>query len=308
MLLRRPTRRVRNWVSDSERWAGYRPRPGDIILSTAPKCGTTWMQRILSLLVFQSADVRPLGEVSGWPDFRFRGPVEDTFAAMEAQTHRRFLKAHLPLDALPLYDEVRYIHVARDPRDAALSYHNHQRSFSAGALARFDTIGQEDETLRRPLPRPAEDPCEFFRAWLRPEDGDGFDAPMFFDIERSFWRERRRSNLLLVHYADLKADLDGEMRRIAAFLGQPVDERTWKGLVAAASFAEMKRVAAALIPHTAFVFDGGPDRFLHRGENERWRGVLGDAELAQYQAAIEDDLPAGLIRWLEGGRAAQDPG
>lgn len=33
---------------------------------------------------------------------------------IEAQTHRRFLKSHLPMDALPIYDEVRYIHVARD--------------------------------------------------------------------------------------------------------------------------------------------------------------------------------------------------
>ena len=36
-------------------------------------------------------------------------------ATIEAQTHRRFLKSHLPFDGLPIYDEVRYIHVARDP-------------------------------------------------------------------------------------------------------------------------------------------------------------------------------------------------
>lgn len=63
---------------------------------------------------------------------------------IESQTHRRFLKSHLPLDALPIYDEVRYIHVARDGRDACMSLMNHYSSLSKEALDDFDKIGLSD--------------------------------------------------------------------------------------------------------------------------------------------------------------------
>ena len=42
--------------------------------------------------------------------------------------------------------------------------------------------------------------------------------------------ECRRPNLLMVHYADMKADLEGEMRRVAGFLEIEVPERLWPGL------------------------------------------------------------------------------
>src|SRR5262249_58154642 len=52
-----PARQVyRTWMIDSRRWSAYRPRSGDVIIATYPKCGTTWMQRIVGLLIFQSPE------------------------------------------------------------------------------------------------------------------------------------------------------------------------------------------------------------------------------------------------------------
>ena len=48
----------------------------------------------------------------------------------ESQTHRRFLKSHLPFSALPHYETVKYIHVARDGRDAAMSFFNHKSHYT----------------------------------------------------------------------------------------------------------------------------------------------------------------------------------
>jgi aryl sulfotransferase len=45
MLVRAPIREYRTWVVDSRYWAGYIPRDDDIIIASAPKCGTTWMQQ-----------------------------------------------------------------------------------------------------------------------------------------------------------------------------------------------------------------------------------------------------------------------
>ena len=122
---RKSERSYSTFTHDSTRWNHYAPRAGDVVIGTQAKCGTTWTQRIVSLLVFQSPAPCPVMEISPWVDARFIGPVEAMRATIEAQTHRRFLKSHLPFDGLPIYDEVRYIHVARDPRDACMSLFNH---------------------------------------------------------------------------------------------------------------------------------------------------------------------------------------
>src|SRR5215208_3590341 len=147
MLMRPAQREYRTWVLDSRRWDYYQPRGDDIIISTYSKCGTTWTQRIVSLLVFQSPEPRPIMEISAWLDRRFGNSVESVIEALQAQEHRRFLKSHLPFDGLPFYDQVKYIHVSRDGRDACMSYHNHGTGLKASLLEHMDGIGLQDETI-----------------------------------------------------------------------------------------------------------------------------------------------------------------
>jgi hypothetical protein len=54
MLSREAIRVVSDFTCDSRRWSGYKPREGDVVIATAPKVGTTWMQQIVNLLIFQS--------------------------------------------------------------------------------------------------------------------------------------------------------------------------------------------------------------------------------------------------------------
>ena len=111
----------RSLISDSARWDGFEFRPGDIIISTPAKCGTTWMQMICALLVFQTHDAsdRRSTCISPWLDMLTR-ERDDVVADLDAQTHRRFIKTHTPFDGLPYDDRVTYICVGRDPRDVAL--------------------------------------------------------------------------------------------------------------------------------------------------------------------------------------------
>ena len=234
MLTQSPTRIYRNWVADSRRWDAYRPRAGDIVIATYPKSGTTWMQQIVSLLIFQTPEPRPISEIAPWFDRREeKVSADDLMRSLDAQTHRRFLKSHVPFDGMPIHDEVRYIHVARDGRDACLSYHNHNRAYGAPLLAALDETGRNDDTLAKPFPRAPEDPREFFLRWLNEGlDGetDGMPFGSWFGFEQTYWAARHRPNLLMVHYRDLKADLAGEMRRIAAFLLIPVPQDLWPTL------------------------------------------------------------------------------
>ena len=162
-MIRTPLREYRTWTVDSRRLAPYRPRADDIWISTYPKCGTTWVRHIVSMLVFGSAEPRSIHDTSLWPDTPTRGPVSEIFAKMEEQAHRRIIKAHLPLDGLPFYEDVKYVHVARDGRDACMSWHNHQLAYTAYAIAQLDEIGKNDEMLARPFPRVSPDPRVFFR-------------------------------------------------------------------------------------------------------------------------------------------------
>jgi aryl sulfotransferase len=299
---------IRTWHMDSRLWDAYRPRPDDIVIATYPKCGTTWTQRIVSVLVFQSPEPKPI-HLSPWIDNRFtQNPVE-TQARLEAQTHRRFLKSHLPFDALPHHGDVKYIHVARDGLDAMMSWHNHQTKYKRMDL--LDRAGLSDETVARPYPRPSEDPRAFFRDWMG-LNGEGrvsdVSAQAFFDTERTYWRARREPNMLLVHYADMIADLDAEMRRIAAFLDIETPPALWPELVHAATFEQMKKDGDALMPFAGAAWDDGAKTFLHAGKNERWREVLTGEDIALYRARAEQELSPALNRWLhEGRRAAGDP-
>lgn len=299
MLIRPPLREYRTWVADSRRWNGYAPRPGDIVVATFSKCGTTWTQRIISLLVFQDTQPRPLPVISPWIDARFRAPAEEMFEALEAQSRRRFIKTHTPLDGVPLFDEVRYIHVARDGRDAALSMHNHATGFSEAQLLDFDRIGAEDPAVGRPYPRAPSDPGDYLRSW--------FDMG-FFNHEVGYWAERRRPNFLFVHYDDLKQDLDAEMRRIADFLDIQADEPIWASLVGAASFEAMSAAGEELMPYTKRMFVEGSRRFFNKGVSGRWRNTFGQAELALYDSRLRAACSPTLAAWLEQGRlGAGDP-
>lgn len=58
----------------------------------------------------------PVAEMSPWMDLRLP-PKEMKLPLVAAQTHRRFIKTHLPVDALVFSDKAKYIYIGRDGRD-----------------------------------------------------------------------------------------------------------------------------------------------------------------------------------------------
>ncbi|MEO0420394.1 MAG: sulfotransferase domain-containing protein [Pseudomonadota bacterium] len=306
MLIREPEKVIRTWQTDSRIWESFELRAGDIIVCTPPKTGTTWTQRIIGMLLARSAQPQQIMDEQPWLDARFI-PQQEVAAAMTAKQGRRGFKTHSPLTALPLHDDVLYIHVARDPRDAVMSFHNHSTNYAEDLLAGFDQNGLDDPLIAAPFPRAPEDPRAFFRRWLRDPDYapfDDFTIAEFMEIENSFWEARERPNVLLVHYNDLKADREGEMRRIAQFCGIATPEPLFAEMVEAAGFDSMKRDGARMLGLAAQAFKGGADTFLHKGTNERWRTVLTEKDLTDYRAALAARVPADLANWLENGRRA----
>ena len=97
MELPQVTRSYEHHHLDSQRWQTFETRPGDILITTAYKSGTTWMQTIVANLIFEDGNIPgPIMDISPWVDMRpldFNQIKELTLA----QDHRRFLKTHLPL-------------------------------------------------------------------------------------------------------------------------------------------------------------------------------------------------------------------
>jgi len=271
------------------------------------------MQRIVSLLIFQSTEPVPLTTISPWVERRFPDPIEAVIDTLEKQIFRRAVKTHLPFDGIPVFDQVKYIHVVRDGRDACLSYHNHIHGFSEATLARLDREGYDDPAIGRPYPRAPADPAQFFHEWLEssamPGEEDGFSYVSYFNLEDSYWSERSLPNLAMVHYGDLLADPGREMRRVADFLDITVREEGWPALIQAAGIETMRKQGAALMPNVTQLFDKGAETFFNKGTNGRWKSIFREDDLAIYNAKIAKHFSPECAAWHEcGSFAAAEPG
>ena len=155
-----PRTRYRSIIFDSGRWDGFAFRPGDVVISTPPKSGTTWTQMLCALLIFDGPTFpAPLEEVSPGLDICTR-PLAEVTAALAAQTHRRFIKTHAPLDGLPRHAEATYLVVGRDPRDVAISWEHHAANmdFARVLELRAAAVGNADLAELPEMPRPVRGP------------------------------------------------------------------------------------------------------------------------------------------------------
>ena len=297
--------RYRSVISDSARWDGFELRKDDIVISTPAKCGTTWTQMICALLVFQTADLPgSLDRLSPWLDMQTRAR-DDVIADLDAQRHRRFIKTHTPYDGLPHDDRVTYVCVGRDPRDVALSWDNHMANTDLVAMftARDAAVGNEDLAELMPDGPPVlpETEIERFWHWVDEPLPAGPRSECLANLVHhvsTFWSQRAEPNVVLLHYDDLQADLDGQMRVVSAQLGIPVDEARWPELVDAATFERMRGNADRVAPDTTNRIWQDNQEFFHRGTSGQWRALLGDDALDRYAARVAELAPDDLARWL----------
>jgi hypothetical protein len=290
--------RYRSPDEDSGRWLGFAFRAGDIVISARSKHGTTWLQMICALLVFQSPELpAPLWELSPWLDWLVT-PRDDVFARLSAQHHRRFIKTHTPLDGIPLDERATYVVVARHPLDAAVSLY-HQGDNIDRARVR-ELIGGTPSPAVTSRPALA----DWLRSWVDadPDPAQALDSlPGVMMHLRSAWAQRHRCNVVLVHYDDLVGNLDGEMLRLASRLGI-AGSTSWPDLVEAASFDRMRARADELAPDPGGVLKDRAS-FFRRGSSGAARDILSRGDLDHYEERTAPLAPPDLLAWLHRGDA-----
>jgi hypothetical protein len=287
--------RYRSADEDSARWLGFPFRQGDIVISTRSKSGTTWVQMICALLVFQTSDLpAPLSELSPWLDWLVT-PRDEVVALLAAQDHRRFVKTHTPLDGIPLDPRVIYVVVARHPLDMAVSLYHQGDNLDRERIRRLTGQPEPDGQA---VPRPPLH--EWLVSWIdrdvRPrEEMDSLPGVMWHLSDA--WVRRNEPYIVLVHYDDLCADLEGEMRRLASLLDITVPEPLWPDLVRAATFEHMKARADTVVPDPSGVLKDS-QAFFRRGTSGAGSELLTDEELAHYETRTAQLAPPDLLAWL----------
>ena len=292
--MRFPQRIYQSATTDSTRWSACTHRPGDIFVCTPAKCGTTWMQTIIASLLWPDGNFPGvLWDISPWFDGFTRHGFDTVCAQLEAQPHRRFIKSHTPADGIPIFDTASYIVVGRDGRDAFMSLAHHIAHMRAERVAHINAAASAQGL--GPMIEFNGNIHDFFDRWIAARDHDS-------DLLRhiaSWWELRSEPNVLFVHYNDLKADLDHQMRRVANFLGIDIPAAFWPEVVDRCTFSRMRAEADKVSDFKTF--ERGAQSFLYKGTNGRWQGILTDGEIRRYQQRVDEILTPDAAHWFEHG-------
>lgn len=283
------TRELHSHHFDSTIWNNLTFRDDDIVIATYAKSGTTWMQQIVAQMLLGPDPDLAVAEMSPWLDLRVP-PQAVKLPVVEAQTHRRFIKTHLPVDALVFSPHAKYLYIGRDGRDVVWSMYNHHVSANA---TWYEALNDTPGRVGPPIESPPSDIREYWRDWM---DRDGHPFWPFWENVRTWWEIRDLPNVMFVHFNQLKRDMAGEMRRIARFLEIPVDEAEWNAILEYCSFDWMKANATKSVPLGGAFWDAGAQVFINKGVNGRWADTLTAADCTEYEARAVRELGSACAR------------
>jgi len=299
-------RHYRGNFADSARWHNFEFRPDDVVITTPSKCGTTWMQTIVGMLVLDRVELgAPISTISPWLDMQLYTD-EEMFGLLASQTHRRFIKSHTPLDGIPRHESVTYLCVVRHPLDVALSDRDHASNmdFERAMELRIAATGEPDvPTSGGDVP---EDPAEFLRVFIESHEGGTGSGP--YSLEDycqqilTYWDARDAANVHLFHYADMWSDLDTEMRRVASVLDVPIDDARWPDFVEGATLKSMRAHAEVTAPNAHQGIWQSPEKFFRAGGTRDWASLLNADDIARFEVRM-NELAGDAASWAQqGGR------
>ena len=286
-------------MNNDKIWSSFPFRDDDIIIASTIKSGTTWLQQIIAQLIFKGEFNKKMNNVSVWLDTLRDFNEKEIIELVEKQEHRRFLKTHSPASIVlnNRNKNTKYIFITRDFRDVVWSFYNHYIN------SKYVIRENNDFTNSVKRMRNCSNPLEFWNITM--ENLDFFKKCNNYKIIWSYfhtiktWLEHKNNdNILILHFNDLKHDLNSNIDKIADFLGYEYDEDIMKTVYKKSTFEWMKRNSKKCAP---LPFKNNFSSFINKGTNKRWKNVLNEDNITKYKNLIKYFFNENEINWIENG-------
>jgi len=230
-------------------------RPGDLCYVSYPKSGSTWLSYVVVLMVHggEQPEARTLRSCLHWVESSWTYPRSKS--DLDALPSPRIFKSHMPyrmaLGGDPAKTPCRYIYIARNPKDVAVSYYFFERDKSwsghySGSWEHWLQIFLDGKVQR----------------------GDWFEHVL------SWWRNSSAKNILFLKYEDLVRDSSTSvLARIAKHLGFDLSEAVLESIKQKVAFDEMRQNEFSNM-HEIVEFDG----FFRKGKIGSWKDQFTPAQ------------------------------
>ena len=227
----------------------YRPLGSDVFVASYPKCGTTWMQYIVYLLMNGARALPPGRKLEEF----FPHLEEVGTEGVQALPERRMIKTHLPFEVMPFHSDARYVYVARNPFDCAVSFYHHTRGF----VHHYDFAeGTFDD---------------FFECFIAGE----VDFGGYFEHLLSWYAQRSAANVLFLTYERMQRETERVIAEVGAFLGEPAAliARDAAAVAAIREESSFKRMSRDQRRWSSARPEGMPE-FVRKGVIGDWRDAF----------------------------------
>ncbi|XVF42635.1 hypothetical protein PTKIN_Ptkin01aG0380200 [Pterospermum kingtungense] len=270
----------------------FQPLDSDIIVTSVPKCGTTWLKALTFSIVnrnkFAKEDNPLLRLVPHRlvPFFEFDIYLNNSFPDLEngcSYNQPRLFSTHIPFASLPPFikeSKAKIVYICRNPMDMFISFWFY-----------VDKLGAKNAE-----PLSLDEAFDMFCKGIH-----GFGP--FFDHVLGYWKasQENPNKILFLQYEDLQEDIISHLKKLAMFLGFPFSEEEEKhGVVEeiakTCSFGSLKEldvnkngVSTFGIPHSAF---------FRKAEVGDWRNYLTPAMVERMKKLMQDNLDHSGDKWL----------
>lgn len=225
--------------------------PDDIFFVSYPKSGNTWLRFLVGNYLtnnqcdFTNADLLI-------PDIHFN-PQQ-----IEKLSSPRFIKSHMPYTP----DYRRVVYVARDGRDAVVSYY----FYVLKNRKRYHQV-TENTTFRDFLELLNAGKIDEFTAW-----GDHVNC----------WLDQAK-DLLVIKYEEMQIDTAKVLAEVLEFSHIPIEQQKLVAAVKASEFQTMQRLEKSQFHLARELSDSDPNiPFVRKGQIGDWQNFFDDEMLADF--------------------------
>ncbi|XP_065867781.1 cytosolic sulfotransferase 5-like [Euphorbia lathyris] len=273
-----PTRLVQlNGVLSFQRC--FQAHDEDIIVSSMPKCGTTWLKALIFSIINRTRYTpsnTPLLTTNPHnliPFLEFHLFNSKEIPDLSTIPSPRLFSSHLPHPALP--ESVKQstcliVYICRNPFDSAVSLWHHYCEIQTD----FE-MSMED----------------FFEVYFK---GLSWDGP-YWDHVLGYWKEslEKPNKVLFLKYEDLKEDIVSCLKRIAEFIGYPFSqEEDGNGVIEEiAKLCSLRKLKNLEVNKNGMHLSTSPNKaFFRKGEVGEWVDYLSPSKKEHLVKVMEEKL------------------